>query len=139
MATTHTKRKAVKTITVTGTTLPIVSASTGAGKGIEGDDVAAFDDEMVTSVPRLLGSYDDITIEALDEGTNPDVAIGDVKDFTITITFHDGTATATKTVTKNCYVKSLSHGSAQVDGERKATITMVIHPIGGDSLAESNG
>ena len=137
MPSTTTKRKAVKTVSVTGTTLPILSVSTGAGKNVESDDVCCFSDEMKTSVPRLLGAYDDITIEALDEGGSTVLpTVGNVADWTITLTFHDGTATDTKTVTKNCYVKALSYGTAQVDGERKATITITLHPVGGDTLAD---
>ena len=137
MPSTTTKRKTVKTLTVSGTSLPIVSASTGAGKKIETDSAAAFGDEMETAVPRLLGSYDDITLECLDEGTAPDVTVGSVSTFTIAITYHDGTATATKSVAKECSVIGIAHGTAQVDGDRKATITITLHPVGGDTLADA--
>ena len=134
---TPTKRKTVKTVEVTGTSLPIVSVSTGAGKKIETDSAAAFGDEMETAVPRLLGSYDDITLECLDEGgTQTLPTLGAVATWTISLTYHDGTATATKSVEKECSVIGLSYGTAEVDGQRRATITITLHPIGGDNLAD---
>ena len=130
-----TKRKVIKTATVEGVTMGIVSVPNGVGLNIETDKAAAFGDEEYTQVPRVLASPDDLTIELIDEGTAPDITVGMVDDFTITLSYWDGTTTVTKTVTEKCSVKAVAYGTAQVDGDRKATITLTLAPVGGKDLS----
>lgn len=130
------KRKVVKTVTFSGTTLGILTATTGAGLSIEEDSAAAFGDEMFTQVPRVVASPDDLTLECIDEGENPGLTTGDVDTFTITLTYWNGsTQEKTKTVSKECSVKSISFGTAQVDGDRKATVSITLAPVGGVDLS----
>ena len=134
------KRKVVKTATFSGVTLGILSVPNGAGLNIETDMAAAFGDEMFTQVPRVVASPDDLTLELIDEGDAPSVKVGDVQTFTITLVFWNGSAQEkTKTVTKECSVKAISHGSAQVDGDRKATITLTLAPVAGVDIAAYSG
>lgn len=133
------KRKVVKTATFDGVTHGIVSVPNGAGLNIETDMAAAFEDEMFTQVPRVVASPDDLTIEVLDEGTAPSVKVGEVKSFKIELTYWDGTTEVKKSVQKDCSVKAVAYGTAQVDGDRKATITLTLAPVGGVAIASWNG
>lgn len=134
------KRKVVRTVTFSGTTLGIVSATTGAGLSIETDSASAFGDEMITQVPRVVASPDDLALECIDEGETPDLKIGDVDTFTITLTYWNGSVQEkTKTISKECSVKSISFGTAQVDGDRKATVSITLAPVGGVDIDAWNG
>lgn len=125
-------RKGLKTVTVTGTSLPIVGFSTGVGETVETDDIAAYGDAHFTTVPRSVAGYNDLTVTCLNEGSEADVVIGSVADWTFAMTFHDGDGTETKSVSKKCVCVNIEHGEVEVDGERKATITYTLHPQGGD-------
>ena len=134
------KRKVVKTATFSGVTLGILSVPNGAGLNIETDMAAAFGDEMFTQVPRVVASPDDLTLELIDEGDAPSVKVGDVQTFTISLVYWSGTAQEkTKSVTKECSVKAVAYGTAQVDGERKATITLTLAPVAGVDIATYSG
>ena len=131
-------RKAVRTITVSGVSLPIYSAQPFSGATVESDNIAAFGDETFTTIPRNIAEWGEITITCIDEGESVPVKPGDITSITITTTYTDGTTESTRTATKNCAILEVSPGGEiAVDGERKATITVRIKPVGGDSLSGS--
>lgn len=131
-------RKAVRTMTVSGVSLPIYSAQPFAGATVESDNIAAFGDETFTTVPRNIAEWGEISITCIDEGETVGVKPGDVQAITITTTYSDGTTESTRTVTKNCAILEVSAGGEiSVDGDRKATITIRVKPVGGDSLTSA--
>ena len=112
-------RKAVRTMTVSGVSLPIYSAQPFAGATVESDNIAAFGDETFTSVPRNIAEWGEISITCIDEGEAVGVKPGDIQAITITTTYSDGTTEATRTATKNCAILEVSPGGEiSVDGER---------------------
>jgi hypothetical protein len=131
-------RKGVKAIAITaGTTLPIVNASVGQGMTLETDKIMAYGDEMETAVPRSVGGYEDLTIECLCDGAMADKSIGDVGDWTIKVSYWAGETATDKTFTKKYTITGISYGEVAVDGDRKATVTYTLHPIGGDAKTQT--
>ena len=133
------KRTVVKTATVDGITMGIVSVPNGAGLNIETDKAAGFGDQEYTQIPRVLASPDDLTVEMIDEGVAPNFKVGDVRNVKITLTYWDGTAEVQKTVTEDCSVKAVAYGTATVDGDRKSTVTVTFAPVGGKDIAPAAG
>lgn len=130
-------RKTVKTLSMTGITLPLVSAELIAGTSVEVDSVGAFGDTAFTNVGRGIKQHRDIAFVCLDEGIAIDVDAGDVVAIALTETFSDGTETETRTLSHSCVIRSVEPGEAiAVDGDRKATINITVVPVGGDSAID---
>lgn len=136
-----TKHKAVSTITVTGVTLPIVSAPIGPSRSVETDMLGAFGDETFTQLGRGIVSLGDLTLTALYEGAPLGVKAGDVISVTITPAFSDGGSPVTAAFTEPVTVKSVEYPTIEVDGERKGAVTLVLAPVGGYDItpAQSSG
>jgi hypothetical protein len=82
-------------------------------------------------------AIDNADIGALAYITNTKVR-GKLKKTLITTTYGDGTATATRALTRSCQVVSSTPSVGEVDGERKATIDIVVVPTGGDTPLFTN-
>lgn len=135
-ATTEKPRKAVKTLTVTNTSIDkaaIVSVPNHVGGQVATDAVAGFGDPSISNIPRAIVSYDSFTIQILDEGQTPPVpgTVGDVK---VNLTYWDGTEEVTKAYAKKCTLTQVAPGTIQIDGEHKAVFDLTFLPIGGDSF-----
>lgn len=136
-----TKHKAVSTITMTGITLPIVSAPIGPSRSVETDVLGAYGDQTFTQLGRGIVSLSDLTITALYEGAALGVKAGDVVSVTITPAFSDGGAPVTAAFTESVTVKSIEYPTIEVDGSRVGAVTLVLAPVGGYDItpAQSSG
>ncbi len=136
-----TKHKAVSTITVTGITLPIVSAPIGPSRSVETDTLGAYGDQTFTQLGRGIVSLSDLTITALYEGAALGVKAGDVVSVTITPAFSDGTTSATAAFTESVTVKNVEYPTIEVDGSRVGAVTLTLAPVGGYDItpAQSSG
>lgn len=137
-----TKHKAVSTITVTGVTLPIVSAPIGPSRSVETDTLGAYGDQTFTQLGRGIVSLSDLTITALFEGSALGVKAGDVVSVTITPSFDNGSGTATTAAfTESVTIKSIEYPTIEVDGSRVGAVTLVLAPVGGYDItpAQSSG
>ena len=136
-------RKSIKTIGITtgsGLTITagLVSATPFAPASREVDTSAAYEDPVSTNVPRPLVNMGEMTLTFLDEGQ----AFADIASLVVTlamaVTYHDGTATKVRTVSRDVGVKSVvPGGDVSVDGERKSTVVVTVQPVGGTTLANA--
>lgn len=135
MPTTATPRKAVKSITLTTPTAgAVIGGSIGQGTSLDTDEIVAFGDATYTTVPRQAAKYEDITIQLLDEGQTPPVVSPTPVTLAGTVVFSDGTNTKTLTLPAESYIiTAVSYGSVDVDGDRKGTIDITLHKVGGDA------
>lgn len=132
-----TKHKAVSTITMTGITLPIVSAPIGPSRSVETDVLGAYGDQTFTQLGRGIVSLSDLTITALYEGAALGVKAGDVVSVTITPAFSDGGAPVTAAFTESVTVKSIEYPTIEVDGSRVGAVTLVLAPVGGYDITSA--
>ena len=138
-----TPRKSVKTISITSgsgltITAGLVSATPFAPASREVDTIAAFADPVSTNVPRPLVNMGEMTLTFLDEGQG----FADIASLSVTLsmstTYHDGSATKARAVSRDVAVKSVvPGGDISVDGERKSTVVVTVQPIGGTALADA--
>ena len=94
-------RKAVKTITISGISGPVVSATVYKGESVELDKIAAFGDAHFTSVPRSVKSYGEFRFTILDEGNASGLTalVGTVVNVSVSTQYSDGdSGPATSTV-----------------------------------------
>ena len=132
-------RKAVFTLSVTATdfTAPIIGAPPFAGLSAEEIKVAAFGDTSYTKLISEISEYGDVQVTILDEGDLDFLFPGTVLDFTFETGYKDSAGTTvTRSFVRSCSVKSIEPGGAiEVDGNRKATATLTLTPVGGDDPA----
>lgn len=132
-------RKALKSISISGAgstlTGGVVEANILGGESVETDPIAAYGDAYFTNVPRNIKQQNDITVQFLAEGglsngAPAKIPTGAIVETTLTYTYGDGTGTGdvTDTLTRNMVVVSCEGSSVAVDGERKATYTVVLRP-----------
>lgn len=131
------KHKAVSTITVTGITLPIVSAPIGTPRSVETDTLGAFGDQTFTQLGRGITSLGDLTVTALYEGAALGIKAGDVISVTITPAFSDGGTPVTAAFTESVTVKSIEYPTIEVDGSRAGAVTLVLAPVGGYDITQA--
>jgi len=131
-------RKVIRTIAISGITLPIVSAPPAGPVSADKTLVAAFGDASKTAVVSNCPEQGEFTVKVLDEGALDPPLPGTVAALTITTTYGDGSATATRALTRSCQVVSATPSVGEVDGERKATIDIVLVPTGGDTPLFTN-
>ena len=124
-------------VTATGFTAPIVGAPPFAGTSAEEIKVAAFGDTSYTKLISEIAEYGDVQVTILDEGDSDFLATGTVHDFTFATGYKDAEGTiVTRSFQRTCSVKSIEPGgSIEVDGNRKATATLTLTPVGGDDPA----
>lgn len=126
------KHKAVSTITVTGITLPIVSAPIGPGESGETTRIGAFGDKRYTKVPNGISELKDIVITALYEGAPLAVLVNDVISVTITPAFSNGSGDpTTQPFTFDATLADIDYPTVEVDGDRKPAVAFTLTPIGG--------
>lgn len=130
------KRKVIGTVSVkqggTALSLGITGVTPRVPVSIETDNAAAFGDSVVTQVPRRLASLGDLSFELIYEGAAPSLVVGSVAEWTISVSYTDGSTPVTDTVTETCSIKSLEPaGTVSVDGDRKAALTLTLAPVGG--------
>lgn len=129
-------RKTLRTVSMTGITLPLISAELLPGETVEVDNVAAFGDSAFSNIGRGIKQHSDISLTCLDEGVALGINAGDVIDLVLSETFSDGTSEATRSLSEKVTISSVEPGeSVAVDGERKATINITVIPVGGDGGA----
>ena len=135
------KHKAVSTITVTGITLPIVSAPIGPGESGETTKIAAFGDKRYTKIGNGLSELKDITITALYEGAPLPLLIHDVIPVTITPAFSNGSGDPTTAAFTDDYtLVDIDYPTIEVDGDRKGAVVFQLAPVGGtDPVRPSSG
>lgn len=135
-------RKAVKTITISAPSgsfaAGLVSATPFPPATRNTDPISAYGDPMVTKVPRPIVELGDMTLTFLDEGQAFSAISSAVVTLSMSTEYWNGTDTATRSVSRDVSVVSVAPGNeVAVDGERKATIVVMVTPIGGDSAATS--
>lgn len=131
-------RKAVRTLTVaaTGFSCPIISALPHAPLSAEKTKLGAFGDKSFTNVVAEISEYGDIPVVILDEGDTDFLAVGSQHSFTFTSGYSDGSATVvTRSFIRVCSVVSIEPTSIEVDGNRRAALTLTLCPVGGDDPA----
>lgn len=136
MATTRRKVIGTATLSIGGTpvTYGVTSIPTGVSPEAEVDDAAAFGDSVKTHVARNLASLNQLEVELIDEGQTRSLAVGTTGDVVISLTFRNGAdadVTLSTAVSEKCTIVHIDHGAVEVDGERKATITLTLQPVGG--------
>lgn len=127
------KRKALKTITISGISGGIVSASPFPPKSADSDPIAAYGDEVETNVIRPLTKVGEFNVTVVDEGQQFATVSGTTATVTIAVSYWDGSTTVTRTLGEQiCNVKNVAPGNdVDVQGERKATIVLTLEPVGG--------
>ena len=127
------RRKAVKTITISGITGGIASASPFPPKSAESDSIAAYEDEVETNVGRPLTKVGEFNVTVLDEGQAFGTVAGTTATVTLAVSYWDGSTTVTRNLGETvCNVKNVAPGGeVDVQGERKATIVITLEPVGG--------
>ena len=136
MATTRRKVIGTATLSIGGNavTYGVTSIPTGVSPEAEVDDAAAFGDTVKTHVARNLASLNQLEVELIDEGQTRSLAVGTTGDVVISLTFRNGAdadVTLATAVSEKCTIVHIDHGAVEVDGERKATITLTLQPVGG--------
>lgn len=134
MATTRRKLLGTATFSFGGTpvTLGVTSIPTGVSPETEIDEAAAFGDTVATRVPRNLATLGDLTVECIYEGAAPALAVGQIGDVAISLMFRNGVdADVTAAINEPCGISQIEYGAVEVDGDRKATITITLAPVGG--------
>lgn len=136
MATTRRKVIGTATLSIGGSavTYGVTSIPTGVSPEAEVDDAAAFGDSVKTHVARNLASLNQLEVELIDEGQTRALAVGTTGDVVISLTFRNGVdsdVTLATAVSEKCTIVHIDHGAVEVDGERKATITLTLQPVGG--------
>lgn len=121
--------KAIKTISLSigaGSSVSLLNATTGKGQSADLDEVAVYGDDEFTSIPRPVKHNSDYTFEVLDEGgADFTDSVGTVKTVSLTLVFDDGKgSSATKTISQDMAIVSVTHNEVSVDGERKAVATI---------------
>lgn len=128
-------RKAVFTLSVaaTGFTSPILEAPPFAGLSAEEIKIGAFGDKSFTKLIAEICEYGDVPLTVLDEGTSDFLIPGAVAEFTFATGYKDGAGTTiTRSFVRSCSVKSIEPTTIAVDGNRRAAVTVVLTPVGGD-------
>lgn len=132
-------RKAVfsMAVTATGFTAPIIGAPPFAGLSAEEIKVGAFGDKSFTKLISEISEYGDVQVTILDEGDLNFLTPGVIKEFTFAAVYKDSEAASkTRSFVRKMSVKSIEPGgSIEVDGNRKATATLTLTPVGGDDPA----
>ena len=125
--------KRVKTITISGISGGIVSASPFPPKTSESDAIAAYEDEVETNVGRPLTKVGEFNVTVLDEGQAFASVAGTSATVTVSVSYWDGTTTVTRSLGETvCNVKGVAPGNdVDVQGERKSTIVITLEPVGG--------
>lgn len=136
MATTRRKVVGTATLTYNGTavTLGVTGIPTGTSPQCEVDTVSAFGDEVATHVPRNVATLDTFQVECIYEGTAASIAVGKVVDVVIAAVFRNGAeadSASVSVVNEKCACTGIEHGTVEVDGDRKATVTYTFQPVGG--------
>lgn len=141
MATTRRKVIGTATLTFGGSAVAygVTSIPTGVSPEAEVDDAAAFGDTVATHVARNLAKLNQLEIELIDEGQTRSLAVGATGDCAISLTFRNGAdadVTLATAVSEKCTIVHIDHGAVEVDGERKATITLTLQPVGGEDRSD---
>lgn len=141
MATTRRKVIGTATLSFGGSAIAygITSIPTGVSPEAEVDDAAAFGDTVKTHVARNLASLNQLEVELLDEGQTRSLAVGATGECVIALTFRNGAdadVPLASAVSEKCTIVHIDHGAVEVDGERKATITLTLQPIGGEDRTD---
>ena len=137
MATTRRKVIGTATLSFGGSAVAygVTSIPTGVSPEAEVDDAAAFGDAVTTHVARNLATLNQLEVELIDEGqARSGLAVGQTGDVEIELTFRNGVdadVTLATAVDEPCTIVHIDHGAVEVDGERKATITLTLQPVGG--------
>ena len=129
-------QKAVHTVTVAiGTTTytsRLLSATVGQGGAVETDRIVAFGDAEPTFVPRPVKTPAEFRFAMLCPGEFDEfysAVLGSVASVTVTRSMHDGKASPTTvTYTRDMVVTQVEYGEADVDSDRKATVTITCQP-----------
>lgn len=125
--------KAVKTISVSGVTGKLISATPYKGREAEVDEIAAFGDTEFSTVPRPVAKFSQFKFVILDEGAQSALAAlaGTSTAVTVSATFWDGkTSGSVATVfTGDMVIQSVvPGGDIEVDGSRRSTIEVTAIP-----------
>ena len=128
-------RKTVKTITVSGITLPIYGSTIGQGVTADIDSTAAYGDDFYSEIPRKCKHSNDLSLVVLNEGGACETLAalaGTVQAIGISVTFWDGDSDGTtqETASDSFTVVSCTPNDITVDGDQKATCTLVIRRQG---------
>lgn len=138
-----TRRKVIGTATLSfggsAVTYGVTSIPTGVSPEAEVDAAAAFGDTVTTHVARNLATLNQLEIELIDEGQTRSLAVGATGDCVISLTYRNGVdadVTLATAVNEECTIVHIDHGAVEVDGERKATITLTLQPVGGEDRSD---
>lgn len=136
MATTRRKVIGTATFSFGGSlvSLGVTSIPTGVSPEAEVDTVAAFGDEVATHAVRNLATLGELSVECIDEGAGVPaaLAVGKVGLVTIALTFRNGVDTdVNETISEQCAVTHIERGAVEMQGERVATVTITLQPVGG--------
>lgn len=135
--------KAVKTISVSGVTGKLISATPYKGREVEVDEIAAYGDTEFSTVPRPVAKFSQFKFVILDEGGQSALAAlaGTSAAVTVSVTFWDGktTASAATVFTGDMVIQSVvPGGDIEVDGSRRATIEVTATPQAAAAAQSSN-
>lgn len=142
MATTRRKLIGTATLSFGGTAVAygVTSIPTGVSPEAEVDDAAAFGDTVTTHVARNLATLNQLEVELIDEGqARTGLVVGATGDVEISLTFRNGVDTDTELATavdEKCTIVHIDHGAVEVQGERVATITLTLQPVGGEDRSD---
>jgi hypothetical protein len=126
-------RKAVRTLTVSNITLPILSAKPAAPQSVDVTEIAAFGDPSYTSVASPCVKYGDLVVKVLDEGSDPPVP-GTQAVYTVATGYGDGGAgTASRSFARTMTVISVDADEVEQEGNLKAAFSLTLRPVGGDT------
>lgn len=125
--------KAVKTITISGVTGKLISATPYKGREVEVDEIAAFGDTEFSTVPRPVAKFSQFKFVILDEGGESGLAAlaGTSTAVTVSVTFWDGktSGSAATVFTGDMVIQSVvPGGDIEVDGSRRSTIEVTAIP-----------
>jgi hypothetical protein len=125
-------RKAVRTLTISGITLPILSAKPAAPQSVDVTEIAAFGDSSYTSVGSPCVKYGDLNVKVLDEGGDPPLA-GTQANYVVATGYGDGgSGTASRSFSRAMTVISVDADEVEQEGNLKAAWSLVLRPVGGD-------
>lgn len=135
--------KAVKTITVSGVTGKLISATPFKGREVESDEIAAFGDTEFSTVPRPVAKFSQFKFVVLDEGGQSALSAlaGTSAAVSVSVTYWDGKTTDSAVTAFSgdmVILSAVPGGEIEVDGSRRATIEVTAVPQAAAAAQSSN-